>query len=343
MFDVETGVTASLSGLTISEGSTTANGGGLLNYGTATLSGCMISGNSARGNGAGLTSFAALDARRLHHQRKLLLWWRRRIGSLPRNRDAHRLHHQRKHRRARAGGLGNYFATATLTDCTIYGNSAPKYEGGAVQNYSMTTLTNCTVSGNSAMTAGGLSNQKRLSSSAEIVLTDTIIAGNTASGSPSDIGGSKPGAVTGSYNLVGTGGSGGLTSGNNGNLVLSSLTDLDLGPLANNGGPTETMALLSGSAAIHAGIAVSGVATDERSLALDSPPDIGAFQVQQGAPVYVVTTAADTGYGVGSLRAAIAYIDTFGNPAAIHFAIGTGQQTIDVLLGAAGSHRASDH
>ena len=72
-----------------------------------------------------------------------------------------------------------------------------------------------------------------------------------------------------------------------GNIVLTSLTDLGLAPLGNNGGPTQTMALLPGSAAIGAGViadypgTTTPITTDQRGEPLDSPnPDIGAFQTQ---------------------------------------------------------------
>ncbi len=53
-----------------------------------------------------------------------------------------------------------------------------------------------------------------------------------------------------------------------------------LGPLADNGGPTPTMALTAGSPAIDAGIAVPGVTTDQRGAArpFGAAPDIGAFE-----------------------------------------------------------------
>ena len=93
--------------------------------------------------------------------------------------------------------------------------------------------------------------------------------------------------VSGSNNLVGTGGSGGLVNGVDGNIVLTSLTDLGLAPLGNNGGPTQTMALLPGSPAIGAGViadypgTTTPITTDQRGEPLDSPnPDIGAFQTQ---------------------------------------------------------------
>ena len=57
VFQVDAGVTASISGLTITGGSavTTCNGGGVDNIdGTATLTNCTVSGNSAAASGGGL-------------------------------------------------------------------------------------------------------------------------------------------------------------------------------------------------------------------------------------------------------------------------------------------------
>jgi len=60
-----------------------------------------------------------------------------------------------------------------------------------------------------------------------------------------------------------------------------------------------------------------------------SDENFGVYQAQQGPLLYTVTGTADT--GVGSLREAIDYVDAYGGAATIAFAIGTGQQTIDVL------------
>ena len=54
VFQVDAGVTASISGLTIAGGNTAGYGGGLPNYGTATLANCTVSGNSAVRRGGGL-------------------------------------------------------------------------------------------------------------------------------------------------------------------------------------------------------------------------------------------------------------------------------------------------
>jgi hypothetical protein len=69
-----------------------------------------------------------------------------------------------------------------------------------------------------------------------------------------------------------------------------------LGPLQDNGGPTQTRALLSGSAAIGAGgstcadVAALPLTTDQRGLPRGTPCDIGAFDGQP--PVAAAPTVA---------------------------------------------------
>ena len=88
-------------------------------------------------------------------------------------------------------------------------------------------------------------------------LDNTIIALNTDGpglGGPADnlFSEGNPVSSASAYNLIGTGdGNTGLTNGTNGNQV--GVADPGLGTLANNGGPTETIALLAGSPAIDAG------------------------------------------------------------------------------------------
>jgi hypothetical protein len=113
------------------------------------------------------------------------------------------------------------------------------------------------------------------------MLTDTIVAGNTGpGGAASDIGGLEAAVVTGSFNLIGTGGSGGIQDGAQGNIVLASLAGLGLAPLGDYGRSTQTIALLPGSPALNAGTALNGITTDQRGEPLDVPIDIGAFQSQ---------------------------------------------------------------
>src|SRR5262249_24762321 len=134
------------------------------------------------------------------------------------------------------------------------------------------TLTNCTLANNQATSGGGL-----LINQGSATLLNTIVSGNT-----SDIGRDGTGEVsaTSSFNLIGTGGSGGLVNGVNGNQV--GVANPGLAPLANYGGPTQTHALLPGSPAINAGTSTGASAADQRGInrPQQSIVDIGAFESQ---------------------------------------------------------------
>ena len=90
-----------------------------------------------------------------------------------------------------------------------------------------------------------------------------------------------------SYNLLGTGGSGGLVNNLNHNRV--GVANAGLEPLQDNGGPTKTMALQRGSPAIDAGsntaLLAAHLVSDQRGLPriVNGTVDIGAFERQTGA------------------------------------------------------------
>jgi hypothetical protein len=131
-----------------------------------------------------------------------------------------------------------------------------------------------------------------------------------SSGPPgaSGVAGSGPdllGAFTSNgHNLIGLDeGNTGFIDGVLGDIVGSgaALNPL-VGPLTNNGGPTFTCALMSGSPALDAGDdclleAPLGITTDQRGLPRQSGShvDIGAFEVQWAStPLRVATCAATT-------------------------------------------------
>jgi hypothetical protein len=92
------------------------------------------------------------------------------------------------------------------------------------------------------------------------------------------------------YNLIAvTNGSSGFPG--TGDRVGSSGAPLDpkIGPLADNGGPTFTRALLPGSPAIDAGTAIGVLPTDQRGLLRPQGPgvDIGAFEYQYTIPAII--------------------------------------------------------
>jgi len=90
--------------------------------------------------------------------------------------------------------------------------------------------------------------------------------------------------VSGGYNIITRSGFATLPSDTNTSCSPSS--NLNLGPLAYNGGPTQTMALLDGSCAIDAGPDAmplpGGVSTDQRGLLrpYGVSADIGAYELQ---------------------------------------------------------------
>ncbi len=166
-----------------------------------------------------------------------------------------------------------------LTNVTISGNRTdepdPGYEdvdtrGGGASLSGDVTLTNVTITGNeTSATAGGL----YYSGSGTLTLVNTIIAGNT--------GGDCEGPITsGGHNIDGDASCGLGAAGD-----MMGVDPL-LGPLANNGGPTETHALLEGSPAIDAGDAAACPAGDQRGYPRPTGAgcDIGAFEAGAAPP-----------------------------------------------------------
>jgi hypothetical protein len=167
---------------------------------------------------------------------------------------------------ANGGGIGN-LGTLILTNCTLAGNSGAF--GGGIYNDGTLGVTNCTLSTNSAVFGGGVYNLGALA------IGNTIIAGNNASVFPPDVDGK---VTSNGFNLIGN------TSGASGFVATDLLNQNPLlGALQDNGGPTQTMALLPGSPAIDAGsnaLIPAGVTTDQRGFAriVDDVVDIGAFE-----------------------------------------------------------------
>jgi hypothetical protein len=162
------------------------------------------------------------------------------------------------------------------------------------------TVSNSTLAGNSATHDGG----GIFVGSGPVTLKNTVVARNYLSneGTPSDISGGLD-APNSWNNLIGTGGSGGLINGVQGNRV--GVRDPRLAPLGDYGGPTRTMALLPGSPGINAGSnAFAAGETDQRGLPriAGGTVDIGAFESQN--PTFPAATVAtcDPGTATWYLR-----------------------------------------
>ncbi len=218
------------------------------------------------------------------------------------------------------GGIANGPAggTLTVTNSTFDSNSA--FVGGGIENDDPATVTNSTFADNFADFFGG-----GIDNSAPLTITNTTIASNSdgiaGTGTPilnntivalntyEDIAGTV--SSSSADNLIGTGGSGGLTSGTNGNQV--GVANPGLGPLADNGGPTQTIALLAGSPAINAGSNALAVdpATNQPLLYDQRGPgfprivggtvNIGAYEY---SPAVSVAVAVDWGTQSAALQTA---------------------------------------
>ena len=170
--------------------------------------------------------------------------------------------------------VNDTFAGNRAGDSTVRGIAGALYLLGVFGDGSSSTqtLNSLTIARNRATGSSGLGGGLLFEESGSFaaVFRNTIVAKNHAANGP-DCGGSTP---SGGHNLEG-GTSCDFTSG--GDLQN---TDPLLGRLAHNGGPTKTLALLSGSPAIGAGGDATCPPTDQRGVHRPQGPhcDIGAFE-----------------------------------------------------------------
>ena len=265
-----------MTGSTISGNSATGDGGGIFTFdaGEVTVTGSTISNNTAGDDGGGIFSDTNLSSQ-----------------------------------------------TTVITNSTISGNTAGDSGGGIFNLDGLTRIVSSTVTGNQAAMGGGVSSFDDNGTSTEV--SSTIIAGNTATtdGAGSDVASQSGTNTTSSFvsqgfNLIGDGQHASVdffsvTNPDN-DLVGTTANPLDprLGDLADNGGPTQTHALLLDSPAIDADN--SALSTDGRGLvrAVDfefvanasNGSDIGAFELQTTDPLSIpLVVASASGLADGNI------------------------------------------
>ena len=228
----------------IFDGNTADNGGAITTYGALTIIDSTFSGNSSTASDGQVGGGAILNIYTLSI-----------TGSTFSGNTADAS--------GGAGGAIYNVAQGEIYNSTFSGNSAAI--GGAILTTQPLTITNSTISGNSAITTGGL-----IIGALTTNLANTIIANNFASYGPSNDDCTNDGTLgVNTNNLIEDGSCSPSLSG-----------DPNLGPLADNGGPTQTMALLPGSPAFDAGDDANCPATDQRGLTRPQGPhcDIGAYE-----------------------------------------------------------------
>jgi predicted outer membrane repeat protein len=151
VFTINSGVTVSLSGLTIANGIGTA-GGGINNSGTLTVSNCTFSGNTVSSWGGGINNGGTLTVSNSTFS-----------GNTTGN---------------GGGGIANS-GTLTVNNSTLYANTASGDGGGILNGSGTLTVSNSTFSENSAGNGGG----GIYVYSGTVTMTNSIVAGNTDNGS----------------------------------------------------------------------------------------------------------------------------------------------------------------
>ncbi len=225
-------------------------------------------------------------------------------------------------------------ATLNITDSTVSGNSSSGFGGGVRLLGGTANVTNSTISGNEATSSGGglfASESTLTDSSATMNIRNSTIADNASREPGAGIRTGGAGAAVNVRNSIlhnnlvddtfasNCDTSLGGTVNSQGNNVSSDAScgftkpgdkqnvNSRLGPLADNGGPTDTHALLARSPAIDAGSATGCPATDQREVRRPQNGDgnssaicdVGAFERKDLAPPTVTAAApADARTGV---------------------------------------------
>ena len=172
-----------------------------------------------------------------------------------------------------------------VSPCFLYGCIYADGIGAGIYNAGDLVIAACTIGSNSATSDGGVSGGGGIWSVGNTQITDSIVAENAGGDSP-DAGGSFESQ---GFNLIGkSDGSAGFTAIGDQTGTIEAPLDPKLGALQDNGGPTQTLALLPGSPAIDTGFS-SGWSIDQRGFPRPAGTikavggdgsDIGAFEVQ---------------------------------------------------------------
>jgi uncharacterized repeat protein (TIGR02543 family) len=252
-------------------GNTSDSGGGIYHYeGAITVNNSTISGNTSDSYGGGI--YAGYGAITINN------------STISGNTSD-----------SYGGGIYNYASVLTINNSTISGNTSDS-SGGGIYNSGVLEISNSTISSNtSTSSGGGIYNEGTLTisnstisgntstssgggiyNSSATILKNTIVVNNTASSGTEcyndDV------LTANHYNLFGGDGTDCNAGATDLNLTTLGKTTAEVfnTTLADNGGATQTLALVAGSPAIDAGDDCP--TTDQRGYNRVNGCDIGAFE-----------------------------------------------------------------
>lgn len=238
------------------------SGGGIYNTGTLSMTTGSLTSNTSDSTGAGAYNTGTLDLTevivRANDGNLTGDAIYNSLGTVTLTRTTVELHAT-----STSKAIYNDLGTLNVHNSTVSGNATAIYNAlGSVD------FANATVTANyngCEQASGSICN-----------IYDTILAGNTNSDFITDAGD----VISGGHNLFGAVTSAITTTTGDYTGVLSAA--LHLGPLAFNGGPTRTHALLPGSLALDNGDNTSAPATDQRgeTRIVNTTIDIGAYESQ---------------------------------------------------------------
>ena len=284
VFVIDSGAQVTLDGLTIANGNSTTNGGGILNHGTLAIADCTFSGNAATDFGGGI----AVDTG----------------GSLT---VTNSTFSGNSTTGGGTAGAGIYIqGTAVVTGSTFSGNSAVLDGGGiAIDTGGSLTVTNSTFSGNSTTSGGGAGIYTQGTS---LVVTNSTFFGNSSRTAGAALA-NNAGTMTVANSILSEDNQGGEcfgngcpTNGSGGNVVGVAA---NLAALANYGGPTQTMLPLPNSPAICAGNKTGAPATDQRGFPTGAAAYCTSGKIDSGAVQTNYTSIQFTNAGTNGYAAAV--------------------------------------
>jgi predicted outer membrane repeat protein len=211
------------------------------------------------------------------------------------------------------GGIDDFGSTVSITSTTIAGNFAEN-DGGGLYAGNDITLLNDTFSLNETL-GDGTANDVGFDSDVDVATTNTIFDDGLFEGTNNGNPECDRGELDSQGGNISDDDSCGLGAAND----VQDSDEIALGPVQDNGGPTDTAAPDAGSAAIDGGLdSPDCAATDQRGVRRPQGPhcDIGAFETTAMSQQHSLLTGGDDEEGRGQFGYSVA-LSADGNTALV--------------------------